>query len=78
MEIFIYTSIKLHKRDISSYKVLRRDEGAKPAAINRELAMLSKAFTLAVDELEWLPHMLFLEISRENGNNEKGEISNIR
>ena len=33
--------------------------------------MLSKAFTLAVDEWEWLPHKPFLKISRENENNEK-------
>ena len=59
------------RKHISRYKVLRRDEGAKPATINRELAMLSKAFTLAVDEWEWLPHKPFLKITREKENNEK-------
>ena len=33
--------------------------------------MLSKAFTLAVDEWEWLLHKPFLKISREKENNEK-------
>ena len=41
-------------KKISKYKVLRYEEGAKPATINRELAMLSKAFNLAVKEWEWL------------------------
>jgi site-specific recombinase XerD len=60
-------------KNISSYKVLRRDEGAKPATINRELAMLSRAFTLAVDEWEWLSHKPFQKITRENENNEKAK-----
>jgi hypothetical protein len=34
--------------------MLRKEEGAAPATINRELAMLSKAFSLAVKEWEWL------------------------
>ncbi len=33
--------------------------------------MLSKAFSLAVDEWEWLPHKPFLKISREKENKEK-------
>src|SRR3972149_4288657 len=33
---------------ISEYKSLRYDDGVKPATINRELAMLSKAFNIAV------------------------------
>lgn len=41
-------------RKIYQYKVLRKEKGAKPATINRELAMLSKAFSLAVKEWEWL------------------------
>ncbi len=61
------------RKHISRYKVLRRDEGAKPATINRELAMLSKAFTLAVDEWEWLTNKPFLKITREKENNEKGK-----
>ncbi len=36
---------------ISRYKVLRKDEGASPASINKELFVLSKVFSLAV--IEW-------------------------
>jgi integrase len=50
---------------------LRRDEGAKPATINRELAMFSKAFNLAVDEWEWLKDKPFPKISKEEENNER-------
>ncbi len=58
-------------KTISRYKVLRRNEGAAPASINRELAMLSKAFTLAVEEWEWLNHKPFLKITKEEENNEQ-------
>ena len=61
------------RKNISRYKVLRRDEGAKPSTINSELAMLSRAFTLAVDEWEWLTNKPFLKITREKENNEKGK-----
>src|SRR3990167_8334814 len=34
-------------KKINDYKVLRKNQGKKPATINKELAMLSKAFCLA-------------------------------
>ena len=37
---------------IYQYKVLRKSKGANPATMNRELAMLSKAFNLAMKQYE--------------------------
>ncbi len=62
--------VSISSKTISRYKVLRRNGGAAPASINRELAMLSKAFTLAVQEWEWLDHKPFRKVSREDENNE--------
>lgn len=53
-------------RKISKYKVLRYEEGASPATINRETSMLSRAFTI---DWEWLDHKLFLKIKKEAENN---------
>ena len=43
----------ISSKDISRYKVNRRKKGPAPATINRELAMLSKAFNVAIKEWEW-------------------------
>jgi integrase len=56
---------------ISRYKVLRKDEGTAPASINRELAMISKAFNLAVKEWEWLKDNPVSRVSKEKENNER-------
>ena len=56
-------------RKISKYKVVRYEEGASPATINRELAMLSRVFTIAVEEWEWLGYKPFLKIKKEVENN---------
>lgn len=45
---------KITPKMVCDYKVLRYSEGVKPATINRELAMLSKALNLAVKEWEWM------------------------
>ncbi|MEE9213740.1 MAG: tyrosine-type recombinase/integrase [Thermodesulfobacteriota bacterium] len=66
------TLLSISRKKISRYKVLRSDQGAKPATINRELAMFSKAFNLAVDEWEWLKNKPFPKISKEEENNERG------
>jgi len=63
--------LSISPKMISQYKVLRKGEGAKPASVNRELAVLSKAFNLAVKEWEWLPHKPFSEISYEKENNKR-------
>ncbi len=61
----------ISRKTISRYKVLRRDEGAAPATVNKELAMLSKAFSLAVEEWEWLKDKPFSKIQREKMDNER-------
>lgn len=56
---------------IYDYKVLRKNEGAKAASINRELAMLSKAFNLGVKEWEWIKENPVSKVPREKENNER-------
>ncbi|MBT7349645.1 site-specific integrase [candidate division WWE3 bacterium] len=56
---------------ISQYKVSRNNKGAKPATINRELAMLSKAFSLAVREWEWVRDNPVSKVSKEKENNQR-------
>lgn len=56
---------------ISDYKVLRYGEGAKPSSINNELAMLSKAFNLAVKEWEWLKENPVSKVKKERENNQR-------
>ena len=48
------TLLSVSRKKISNYKVLRKDEGVRPATINRELAMVSRAFTLALEDWEWI------------------------
>ncbi len=55
---------------ISRYKVLRREAGSAPGSINKELAMLSKAFSLAVMEWEWLKDNPVSKVPREKEDNE--------
>ena len=65
--------LSISRKEISKYKILRKDEGAKPATINRELAMLSKAFTLALEDWEWISgnNKPFSKIPYEKENNER-------
>ena len=67
------TLLSITRKKISKYKVLRKDEGARPATINRELAMLSKAFTLALEDWEWINgnDKPFSKMSYEKENNER-------
>lgn len=58
-------------KSVSRYKVIRRKKGAKPSTINRELAMLSKAFNLAVREWEWVRENPVLKVSYEREDNER-------
>ena len=50
---------------ISNYKALRHDEGVKPSSINRERAMLSKAFNLAMKEWEWIKENPVSKVPKE-------------
>ncbi|GAX62368.1 site-specific tyrosine recombinase [Candidatus Scalindua japonica] len=65
------TLLLVSRKKISGYKVLRKDEGARPATINRELAMVSKAFTLALEDWEWIDgnDKPFSKMSYEKENN---------
>lgn len=53
------------------YKVLRKNQGAKPASINRELAMMSKAFNLAMKEWEWVENNPMSKVPKEKEDNER-------
>jgi site-specific recombinase XerD len=63
--------LSISPKMLSRYKVLRSEEGVKPATINRELAMLSKAFNLAVKEWEWLKDNTVSRVPKEKENNER-------
>ena len=65
--------LSISREEISKYKVLRLDEGAMPATINRELAMVSKAFTLALEDWGWIKgkDKPFSKIAYEKVNNER-------
>ena len=56
---------------ISEYKVLRREAGLKPATINREVAMLSKAFSMAVKKWKWIACNPASDVEREKEDNER-------
>lgn len=58
-------------KKISDYKIFRYSEEAKPATINRELAMLSKAFNLAFKEWEWNSVNPVNKVPKEKENNER-------
>ncbi len=62
---------EISPKKISEYKVFRKSEGAKPATVNRELAMLSKAFNLALKEWEWIKENPVSKVPKEKENNEK-------
>jgi site-specific recombinase XerD len=55
---------------VSKYKLYRRDSGARPSTVNRELYMLSKAFNLAVKEWEWLKDNPVSRVQKERESNE--------
>ena len=58
-------------KKIAEYKVLRYSEKVKPATINRELAMLSKAFSLAVREWDWIKENPVSKVTKERENNRR-------
>jgi integrase len=63
--------LSISPKMVSRYKVLRNDEGAAPASVNRELSMLSKAFNLAIKEWEWLKDNPASSVPKEKENNER-------
>jgi len=67
--------------DVRRYIVRRQDEGAKNATINRELAVLKRAFTLAIASgiLTSRPHITLLrENNVRRGFFEPGEFDAVR
>ena len=56
---------------LNEYKVMRRLEGAAPATINRELALVKHAYSLAVREWEWTRDNPVKKISMEKENNRR-------
>ncbi|MFQ5964676.1 MAG: tyrosine-type recombinase/integrase [Candidatus Scalinduaceae bacterium] len=56
---------------VSRYKMLRRNDGVKPATINRELSMLSAAFNVAIKEWEWLKYNPVSKVSKEKEKNKR-------
>ncbi|MEW6002539.1 MAG: tyrosine-type recombinase/integrase [Nitrospirota bacterium] len=56
-------------KTISAYVHLRRSEGSAAATVNREIAMLSKAFNLAMKQWEWCNSNPCSRISKEPENN---------
>ena len=63
--------LSISPKMVSRYKVLRNDEGAAPASVNRELSMLSKAFNLAIREWEWIKDNPVSRVSKENERNKR-------
>ena len=63
--------IDITPKMISRYKVLRIDEGAAAATLNRELAMLSKAFSLAVKDWEWINENPVSKVRKEKVDNKR-------
>lgn len=53
------------------YKILRKNQDAKPATINRELAMMSKAFNVAMKEWEWIENNPMTKVPKEKEDNER-------
>ncbi len=62
--------LSISPKMLTRYKVLRREDGSAPGSINKELAMLSKAFSLAVTEWEWLKDNPVSRVPREKEDNE--------
>jgi integrase len=56
---------------INQYKVMRREEGSTPATINRELALMMHAYSLAAREWEWVKDNPVIRVSMERENNKR-------
>ena len=56
---------------IVEYKNQRYAAGLKPASLNRELAMLKKAFNLAIKEWEWCRENPVSRVSMDRENNKR-------
>lgn len=58
-------------KNVAEYKVIRYKAGVKPSTINREMAMLSKAFNIAIKDWGWLKENPISLVSKEKEENER-------
>ncbi|MCX5804136.1 MAG: tyrosine-type recombinase/integrase, partial [Proteobacteria bacterium] len=58
-------------KTISAYMEKRLEEGIKPASINKDFSMLSKAFNLAMKEWEWTNENPCMKVSKLQENNKR-------
>jgi integrase len=56
---------------ISAYKVRRREEGAAPATLNRELGLMRHAFNVGIKEWEWCRDNPVRRVAMEKENNSR-------
>jgi integrase len=66
-----YTITAVNSSLINRYKVVRKEEGAAPATINRELALMKHAFNLAIKEWEWAKENPVAKIAMEKEDNKR-------
>lgn len=57
-------------KDISEYKVKRRQEGASPRTINYELTLMSHAYNIAIRDWEWIEVNPVKKVSKEKVRNQ--------
>ncbi len=57
-------------KDISEYKLKRRQEGASPRTINYELTLMSHAFNIAIRDWEWINLNPVRKVSKEKVRNQ--------
>jgi integrase len=60
-----YVLSEIAPKLINQYKATRREEGASPCTINRELALMKHSFNLAIREWEWIRESPLQKISME-------------
>ncbi len=63
------TVSKISPKLVNEYKVKRREDGAAPATVNKELNLVSHAFNLAIKEWEWIRENPVGKVSKEKVNN---------
>ena len=65
------TLFEIASEKVSEYRIWRRGQGCKPATRNREVAMLSKAFSLAMKTWKWTKNNPCQQVAMEPEHNDK-------
>ncbi|HET6464863.1 MAG TPA: tyrosine-type recombinase/integrase, partial [Nitrospiria bacterium] len=65
------TLAEISPKLISAYKVMRREEGAAPTTINKELGLMRHAFNVAIKEWEWCRDNPVRRVAMEKENNSR-------